>query len=97
MIKLIDNYLVLVDDCNYSLVYDTGRTRKREGRTEPIYKYLGYYGSLAGAIRGCREIFVHDGLKGGPHELSEALHTIAGITKRFEELLNKYVPEDDLK
>ena len=102
MIDLIDGYKVGVDDYNYALVYDTGKTQqiqKKDGTTEerPVLKYLGYYISLHSAIRACMQKLVHDELQSGSFTLQEAVDTIRRITDKFNDMLEKCFPEDDLR
>lgn len=102
MINLIDGYKVIVDDYNYTLVFDTGRTQifKNKDGTEvekPVLKYLGYYMSLYSAINACRQKLVRDELKDGSFSLYEAVYIIKKVTDRFTEVLERCLPEDDLK
>lgn len=90
MIRLIDDYGVLVDAYNYSLVTDTGETRtNKKGEETPVYRHHGHYGSLSQAIKACRRKYIRDRLQDGCTSLVEAEHTILEADKRFEDLLGE--------
>lgn len=98
MIKLFNDFYIIIDDYNYTLVKDTGRTRtKKDGESVPDYKPYGYYMSLAQAIEACRQRCIREELKDGCTELVDAVRTIRSITNRFKEVMEKCLPDDDLK
>ena len=97
MIEIVDNYKVLVDDYNYTLIYDTGKTRERDGKVEHVYKYLGYYGTLEKAVEACYDILLRNGMKERSLGLPEAVHSIKETTRSFRQYLHSIFDEDDLK
>lgn len=94
MIKLFDNYGVVVDEYNYMLVrYLKDRTRAN-GKTEAVYDYLGYYSSLGEAIKGLRDKCIRWELQKGSPDLPTALTTIKNCNARFEQLLREKCGEE---
>lgn len=95
MVKINDNYIVDVDENNYTLKRLTGRkttrTDKRTGKTETTDGYIivGYYGDLAGSIKGAIEDMNRQTLREGVHELTEALSIVLDNNRKFDGLLEK--------
>lgn len=95
MIELIDNWVVLVDDYNYTLARITGtRIDKKTGRESPAYKVQGYYRSLESAVKALGEQLIRDCLKDRRTSLAEAVHTITESNKRMETLLHEVLNYD---
>lgn len=56
MIRLFDDWVILVDNYNYSLARYKGM-KKRHGKEEPSYDYKGHYSTLENALKGLAEHF----------------------------------------
>ena len=95
MIKLNDNYAILVDESQYILVKATGRTRKQNGKEIPQYNYLGYYSTLKTALKGYRDICIRVRLKDGMHALCEAVRIIEEEDEKIKKLFERLDGDDD--
>lgn len=93
MIKLFDNYGVVVDEYNYMLVKRTG-DRTMRGKVYDRLEHLGYYTSLADAIRGLRAKYIRRELQNGVVSLGQALVTIEKCDAKFEQLLREKCGEE---
>jgi len=90
MIKLFDNWVVLVDDYNYSLAKIKGtRIDSKTGKERTDYKMYGHYKDLAGAIKSLSGELVKDSLKDGVATLDEAVRIIRESNSRVEDLLKE--------
>ena len=90
MIKLFDNWVVLVDDLNYTLAKIKGRRiDSKTGKERTDYKIYGYYRDLASALKALSEELVREKLKGGVADLTEAVRTIRESNGRVEDLLRE--------
>ena len=88
MIKLIDDYVINVDQYEYCLAKDTHRTNK-EGKE--IYKPISHYSNLEGAIKGCINQLNAKKLSEGVYELAEAVEIIKSNNKLLSDLLEKHL------
>ena len=88
MIKLFDDWLILVDDYNYCLARSLGERTRKDGKTEMNYKRYGYFKSVSGCLRQLHEEIIRRELKDGSRTLSEALHVVDECTARVENLLS---------
>lgn len=98
MIRINDDYGILVDDCNYTVVRDLHRMDRRKNRdgtyTEyPAYKDLGYYSTLHTALKGLYRRMVVDKLCDNDESLSEAVEQMREIERRLEEKLDEVIPD----
>lgn len=94
MIKLIENYGVVVDDYQYMLVRLVGDRTLPNGKPGKKYEYLGYYTSLTEAIKGLRAKYIRRELQKADVGLGQALVTIENCTARFEQLLREKCGEE---
>ena len=93
MIKLFDDWVIAVDEFNYSLARNRGtRVDSKTGKERYELKVYGHYSSLASAIRALREQLVREELKDGVAELSEAVRVIKESNDRVEMLLKEALP-----
>ena len=91
MINLIHDYVVDVDQLNYTLMRDK---HKRNKKGIPIYETLGYYSSLEGAILAAKERCTKIYLGTGTHSLHEAIEIIKQVNKEFSDLLKEVLKND---
>ena len=85
MIKLFDDWVILVDEYNYTLAEQRGF--RKDGR--PEYKTYGYWGSLEDAIKGFRQQLIRSRLKQRDATLSEALRIIQESNAVIENLIKE--------
>lgn len=88
MIKLFDDWVILVDDMNYTLARELGEAYdKKSDSMRMRYKYYGYYGSLAQALKALsREIYTSE-LKDVCVTLAEAVDIIKEAHAKTDRLL----------
>ena len=94
MIKIIDDYGVVVDEYNYSLVRHLKDRTRSDGRIEPVYDHLGYYSSLGEAIKGLKDRIIRQELRNGSPDLSTALTIVKNCNLKFEKLLREHCGEE---
>ena len=70
MIKLVNDYVVAVDSNNYTLQIDLHKINKKG---EKLYKIVGYYGDLKGAIKACIKDMNKRKFEDGEHTLMQAV------------------------
>lgn len=93
MIRVNDDWVIMVDSMNYTPLRDLHRTRKayqEDGteKIEPIYgKPLGFYTSLAGAVKAIARAEYKNGLSGREVPLNEAVKMIEETAERFRRIL----------
>lgn len=87
MIKLIDNYVVNVDDLNFTLAVDTGRKDKKTGR--PVLRPISYHSSLEKAVSACRREYLRKGLENRSFDLHRAVIAMREMDARFNKLLSQ--------
>lgn len=92
MIELLDNYVLDVDDHCYTLKQDTGKTRKTG---EKIYRILGYFGNVTGALNALAKELAREKHKQGSHSLNEAINAIKEANARVENLIKTEIGEND--
>lgn len=84
MIKLIDNYAIMGNERDYSLVKFTG---KKDKKGKDAYKICGYYGTVAACIKGCFKEKCLELVAEEDMELKEAAEEFEKIEKRLESIM----------
>lgn len=92
MIELLDNYVLDVDDHCYTLKQDTGKTDKRGNR---VYKTLGYFGDITGALNALAKELAREKHKHACTSLNEAVNAIRESNARVENLIKTEINEND--
>lgn len=92
MIRVNDDYVIQVDNLNYTAMRDahrkTTRTDKNGATVEvDAYVTIGYFKNLSGAIKGIIADMNARKLSDGVHTLKEALEIVTHNNDRFYELL----------
>ncbi len=80
MINLIENYAIMGNKRDYSLVKFTG---KKDKNGKDTYRIAGYYGTVAAYIRGCFKEKCLELAAGEDMELKEAAAEFERIEKRL--------------
>ena len=91
-IKLIDSWVVVVDDLNYSLAKKVPTKQKDDGKERPefTYKYVGYYGSLTSAMKALCDMITRDELQSRESmDFAEAAKIINDSYERVSDLLEE--------
>lgn len=94
MIRFNDDWIIDIDEYNYTVKKDMHciRTRvRRDGTTyqEDVFDTKGYYGSLEKALKRIRDEIIKDEFKDSAHQLSEALQTIRECTREWNETVER--------
>lgn len=84
MIKLIDNYAIMGNERDYSLVKFTG---KKDKNGKDTYRICGYYGTVAACIKGCFKEKCLELVAEEDMELKEAAEEFEKIEKRLESIM----------
>jgi hypothetical protein len=84
MIELIDGYIIVAGDNDYTLKKATGG-KDKDGNT--IYRTVGYYSSISRAIKGCYSDLSREVIKGKAYTLKEAVQALESLEARFEEIM----------
>lgn len=84
MIELIEGYYIFGGDKDYTLKRATGSTKKSG---EPTYAFVGYYGSVAGAIKACYNDLARKMIQSNTYKLDEAVQALEKLEIRFEEIM----------
>lgn len=91
MIRLFGNWIIEVDNLNYTLSQVTGKRLriKKDGTevTENVTKAYGYFTGISGALFCLRDILVRQRLAEGIYSLDEALRAICEEDECIRNLL----------
>ena len=93
MIRVNEDWVIMVDSLNYTPMRDLHRTKKvyqEDGteKLEPAYgKPLGFYTSLAGAVKAIARADYKEALSGRETPLNEAVKLMQETVDRFEKIL----------
>ena len=87
MVKLTDDWVILIDQYEYTLAKDTHKTQNINGKMSVVYKYYSYYGSLRFAMMGYREILIKEKLKGDVFTIDEAIKEIKEVDDQIKLML----------
>lgn len=92
MIEMLDNYVLDVDDHCYTLKQGTGKTDKLGNR---VYKTLGYFGDVTGALHALAKELAREKHKHACTSLNEAVNAIREANTRVENLIKTEIGEND--
>lgn len=93
MIKLPDNYRILVDSTSYNLYRYYGKVDKNG---QDIRTPIGYYTTLQGALKGFRDELVKRELNRGEYSVYEAIEVIRDIDNSVKEYIDNKIPEAEV-
>ena len=95
MIRVHEEYVIDVDQYNYTAQFDTHKTRydKKMDKEVPVYKLVGYYNTLGGALTGIHKDMVRQALSNRDHNLVSAIDAVKQERIKFTELMNKVLKE----
>jgi hypothetical protein len=95
MIRVNEDYIIEIDNFNYTAKRDTHRTTlvkdKATGNESevPLYNTVGHYSNLTGAIKGIITDMNSRKLRDGMHSLEEAIAIVVENNNRVSELLER--------
>lgn len=98
MIRINDDWIIDVDEYNYTLKHNLHRTTNRKlkdgtVKTEEVYESVGFYSTAEKAFERLHEEIIRDRLKGASHTLETACRAIREATAEWRELMEKAVGE----
>lgn len=88
MIRVNDDYVILVDTLNYTPCRDTHKTDKQG---KPVYTSIGYYPNLETALKGIIKDINARTFDADTYSLQEALEVIQQSNKAFTDMLREVV------
>ena len=88
MIRIKDDYVILVDNNEYTAAIDR---HKKDKKGYDLYKELGYYSSFNGALKGIYEHMLRRGLSEKEFNLSEAIAFVTIMTDELNKMIDKKV------
>ena len=86
MIRVNDDYVILVDSLSYDACIDKHTTDKSG---KPVYKPIGYYPNLELALQGIIKDMNAKKLGEGTYSLQEAIEVINASNEVFTEMLKE--------
>lgn len=92
MIRVNDDYVILVDTLNYTPCRDI---RKTDKKGNPIYKNLGYYTTLEYALKRIIKDMNDRAFEADTYSLQEALEIIKQSNKVFTDMLREVMENVD--
>lgn len=90
MIRVNDDYVIDVDDWNYSAMFDCHKIDKKG---EPVYKMVGHFNNLQGALNGIIKDRIAKNLQEDVN-LAEAIEIIREIHEEYDKLFEKVLMND---
>lgn len=91
MIRINDDYVVAVDEYNYTLQKDLhSDATDKNGVTRHKYKTIGYYSSLYKAILGYKEVVGRECMSRDDMALGEACTRLERINEEFKKILEEH-------
>ena len=92
MIRLFDNWVIVVDPFCYIVAKETGKTRsKKTGEITPVYRNYGYYSTLDGALKGFSKIIRTQSLSDVDVDINGAIEIVQECDNMIANLINKAV------
>lgn len=89
MIKLFDDWVILVNPYDYCLARYRGQTKRKDGGTDFNYDRIGFYSSPEGCLKRLGEELTREALKDRSVTLSEAVAVIRESNAKVEKLLKE--------
>ena len=90
MIKLVDDWVIDVDERNYILAKDKGVVvDKKTGKEYRNLKSYGFFISITGALKALRDELIRQGVQDGCMTLSEAIRSIKEANSKVDTLLEE--------
>ena len=93
MIRVNDDYVILVDPLNYTPCRDPHSVDKKGN---PVYKSIGYYSTLEQALRGVVDDMNSRAFEQNTYSLKEALEVIKQSNKVFTDLMREILNSGEL-
>lgn len=88
MIRIKDDYVILVSEAEYTAAIDKHKIDKKG---YPVYKELGYYSTFNGALKGIYEHMLRRGLSKKEFNLSEAIAYVTSMTDEMNKMIDERI------
>lgn len=88
MIRVYGDYVILVNNDEYTAAIDR---HKKDKKGYNLYKDLGYYSTLSGALKGIYSHILKGELQKKEYQLDEAISVVKRITAELNEKIDKEV------
>ena len=86
MIRVNDDYVILVDPLSYNPCRDTHKTDKKGN---PLYKSIGYFANLEQALKAIIKDMNNEAFENGVYSLQEAIEVIRHSNTVFTDMLRE--------
>ena len=96
MIRVNEDYVIEVDQYNYTVQFDLHKTRydKKLDAELPVYKLVGHFTSLLGALQGVFKDMVRSELAKRDYALEDAIKIINSERIKFSKLMKEVLKEN---
>ena len=91
MIPIIDGWVLIVDEHNYTIARYKGKKPRKDGSVETILREQGYYGSLGAALEGLRGKLERETLMMGYPTIHEAFRAVMESNERVSRAIDMAV------
>lgn len=88
MIRIKDDYVIIVGEAEYIAAIDR---HKKNKKGYPIYKLLGYYSTFNNALKGIYEYMIRIGLREKDYTLPEAIDYLTKMNDEMKKLIDKKI------
>lgn len=92
MIRINDDYVIEVDELNYTLKQDM---HKKDKEGNHVYKTYGYYNNLESAFKGAIEVQTKKSLANTEISLYDAVTCVRNIHKEFTDTFRRVIRESE--
>ena len=88
MIRVKDDYVILVDENEYTVAIDK---KKKDKKGFDVYKHLGYYSTLESALKDLYAYMVRAGLSEKVYDLKSAIEYVGKMQQEMKELISERI------
>lgn len=89
MIKVGNDWIIGTDPRNYMVARNRPRERNRNGETQVVYLFEGYFHTLEDALEYIRQEMIRDRLSGDDMTLADAIRVIRETNAEFRRLIEE--------
>lgn len=90
MIRIKDDYVILVNEDEYTVAIDR---KKKDKKGNDLYKNIGYYTTLENALKGLYNYMIRRGLSIKEFNLDEAIGYVTRMHDEMNQLIEKSLKE----
>lgn len=89
MIRVGDEWVIGTDPRNYMVARNRPRERSRNGATQVVYLFEGYFHTLEDALEYIRQEMIRDRLSRDDMTLADAIRVIREMNAEFRKLIEE--------